>query len=437
MAVKTWSGRGARGLNPGAQGSDLTLSGPLVAEDIQAIDDLVVGDDLFVGGDASITGDLTVDDITADVVVAADASITVVQAGSGNKATAGPLRLPNNGAATARNAGNSANIELIKADASDDILFGQRPYATVSAVKEILPLYREIGRAVNQCINGGFDVWQRGNGAFTTTNAYGPDRWQLSIGASSTMSVSRDSTNMDVGSAYCAAITYTHTNTSYLQQIAGNDHLALKGRTVSFSIRVKTSVANKIRATIQVSGGTRSYSAYHTGSGAYETLRVTATLSTDSTCNIGVSLEGTGTYYVDNAMLVDGSTAIDFVPTPAGPDLDACMRYMQWLCKRDATYNRVAFGMAQNTSGGFVMIRLPVQMGGIPSMTVSNVGGFSIYTPSTIVGASSLSLDASSSSSRDLNMNYACSSGPAAGSLILLYDAGGGTVPSAYVEWNP
>src|SRR5215471_7851986 len=51
---------------------------------------------------------------------------------------------------------------------------------------------------LNLLTNGGFEIWQRGNGPFTGTgNGFGPDRWTLGIAGTDTLSVSRDTTNVD------------------------------------------------------------------------------------------------------------------------------------------------------------------------------------------------------------------------------------------------
>src|SRR5215471_17258325 len=58
--------------------------------------------------------------------------------------------------------------------------------------------------------NGGFEIWQRGNGPFTTNGGWTTDRWGISAGGTDTLSVSRDTTNIDPnGSLAAAAVTFT------------------------------------------------------------------------------------------------------------------------------------------------------------------------------------------------------------------------------------
>ena len=61
----------------------------------------------------------------------------------------------------------------------------------------------------NLLTNGGFEIWQRGNGPYTGNGVYIADRWLLTL--VDTLSVSRNTANVDtsLGSNYCAACTFT------------------------------------------------------------------------------------------------------------------------------------------------------------------------------------------------------------------------------------
>lgn len=93
MAVTRWSGRGARGLNPGATGSDLTLSGQLAA---------------------------------------------LLAALGTNPASAGIVRVPNNQGFKARNAANSADLDLIGTNSSNALLLGSGLTGVLKAVASVI-----------------------------------------------------------------------------------------------------------------------------------------------------------------------------------------------------------------------------------------------------------------------------------------------------------
>jgi hypothetical protein len=184
----------------------------------------------------------------------------------------------------------------------------------------------------NQLTNGGFEVWQRGNGPFTTPSpVFTADRWVIN-GAGATLSVTRNTANVDAASTACAAITVTAwTGELYLTNTP--EHLKqLLGRTISFSLRVRTSTPNAVRAVIATDVGPFAYSAYHTGGGAYETLTATALIAPNVTIlSPSVAFGANSTVYVDNANLVVGSQAANYVPLHPADDLARCLRYYEPL----------------------------------------------------------------------------------------------------------
>src|SRR5215471_3872604 len=198
----------------------------------------------------------------------------------------------------------------------------------------------------NLLTNGGMEVWQRGTSAFTvgSNGMYGADRWQLFILGTSTLSVVADASNQDSGSWRCLAATvgggaapaagafiYQNVISSY----ASGEGQELRGRTLSLSARVRCSVANGCRIAIyDATGSVTTYSAYHSGGGAYETLRVTTSSPISAGCingQIRAMFDANGTYYVDNMMLVHGAVAADYVPMHPADDLARCQRYYEEL----------------------------------------------------------------------------------------------------------
>lgn len=187
----------------------------------------------------------------------------------------------------------------------------------------------------NLLTNGGVDTWQRGNGPFTAQAVNTADRWIISFGASSTMSVSRDTTNYDGNSLAAAAIVYTHVNASNLYQpFSNSDILPYQMRTkpVTFLVRVRASVANGVRAFLDGgAGGLRIYSQYHTGDGTWQTLVVTTPSGTGNPLQVGLNLEASGTYYMDNATLVQGVVGMESVPLHPAEEIARCLRYYEIL----------------------------------------------------------------------------------------------------------
>jgi hypothetical protein len=154
--------------------------------------------------------------------------------------------------------------------------------------------------------NGGFEVWSGGSGPFTT-NGPSADNWDLNIGAGSAMSVSEDSTHQDaMASAHCAAVTYTHTLVSYLQQSVS---APFANTPVAVSVRIRTAVPNAVRITC---GGKSS--PYHPGNDLYQTLAVVG-VPMGSPFLVQVELDATCLVYVDSAMCVQGAHPIEYIYT--------------------------------------------------------------------------------------------------------------------------
>ena len=213
----------------------------------------------------------------------------------------------------------------------------------------------------NQLVNGGLEIWQRGAGPFTLHTLHGPDRWQLYLPAGTT-SVSRDTANIEMGSGAgaCAAVTiaapFSPANGVYqLVTESALNHLA--GLTVSLSVRIKCSQASSVRVGVQSNRAASlptTWSSYHTGGGAWETLTTTLAIAA-GTAGVTIWVLGAvaGTWYMDNAMLVVGPQANDFVPMHPADDLARCLRYYETFT------NAMVAGVEQRRSPKPYIVTLP------------------------------------------------------------------------------
>src|SRR5262245_45719920 len=122
----------------------------------------------------------------------------------------------------------------------------------------------------NLLTNGGFEIWQRGNGPFTASGAWAADRWQIALSGADTLSVQADGANVDIGIARAAACTATKsggTNTLLHQDIKIADFGQFRGRVLSLSVRVRTTTASAVRIHLNTDVDAAVPSSYHTGGG--------------------------------------------------------------------------------------------------------------------------------------------------------------------------
>lgn len=211
-------------------------------------------------------------------------------------------------------------------------------------------LRSDVARA-NQLVNGGFEIWQRTGSPFTVSGNYSADRWMPSISNTNTVSITKDTTNVDVASAASMAVVHTFNvgTTRILQRMEALTPL-WGGRTVTFSVRVKTTVAATVRPVIY-NGSAYVTGSPHTGDGTWQTLTFTVTLNAGSPdFYVGVEFYGPScTAYLDNAMLVFGSVAADYVPLHPADDLARCQRYYEVSSALNAQY--MGTGHAYSTGG--------------------------------------------------------------------------------------
>jgi hypothetical protein len=291
----------------------------------------------------------------------------------------------------------------------------------------------------NLLTNGGFEIWQRGSGAFSAIGAFTADRWQIGPEGTDTLSVAREAVNIDVSSGNAAVVTYVHGNgtggTGLYQALQPNaDVWGVRGKPLTLSVRIRTATANVARAFIN-NNSTLAYSAYHTGDGTYQTLSVTVTVpALPTTLNVGVSFNtSNATVYVDNAMLVVGSVAADYAPLHPADDLARCLRYYEVF--NAGSTQGICVGQAYTTTAAQWMLPLKASKAVVPTTTFSAPGTFGV----TNVGGGvvvATSIAAFNSFIDRVHGNTAVASGLVAGSASVLL-ANTGQNATIVVEANP
>lgn len=252
---------------------------------------------------------------------------------------------------------------------------------------EIKDNINQLGGAHRQLlVNGGFEYWQRGAGSFTAPDAYGADRWQNNLNILDVITVTKETSIVD-GASVAA-----------LKTIAGNlgaspysirqtieDYAQLKGKTVSFSVRVQQNVASSVSLKLDDGVGSTTGSTVAT-TGSYVTLTVTHTLNASATrlfCDV-VIVRNTTTY-LDNAMLVVGPAPAPYRPLHPQEELARCQRYYEVHGGVNGVMTMAGYNAAGAASQAYIPYAVP--KGGTPTVTKNGTWGVVNCGQPTIAGA--------------------------------------------------
>jgi|SRR5215469_1855897 len=232
-------------------------------------------------------------------------------------------------------------------------------------VDNIIPNPNLAGGA-NLLTNGGFEVWQRGNGPFSASGVLTADRWRMNLAGTDTLTINR--ANAPVGSygQYALSANFTlgtsgATPTQIFQGLSRSDGYALQGKTVSYSIYVSTGIPNAVRAYLASdgTGGVVQQSAFNSGApNNAQVLTVTYPVPADATfLNVGLFFYATSAPAIDNAMLVIGPTPVDFVPMNPADDFFRCLRYYEIIGTPGVAPTELGVGRAFSTTQALIFFR--------------------------------------------------------------------------------
>ena len=192
----------------------------------------------------------------------------------------------------------------------------------------------------NYLVNPGHEIAQRGAGAITANNAYTCDRHQIILAGTDTLSWTREGTTKMTNSLYsskCVVVVGTGAGATHHREVLtiADGYHGLLGKAVTFSANRSTATAAAVRAYIKTdgTGGTTTFSGYHTGGGSFELLTVSlATVPTDATyVEVGTAFAASCTAYEDNdALGIGSSSALDlYASLVPAEEWSRAMRYFE------------------------------------------------------------------------------------------------------------
>ena len=248
----------------------------------------------------------------------------------------------------------------------------------------------------NYIINGGFDIWQRGTGPFTTHGTFSADRWNFFASAGSS-SISRST---DVPSPQFAfSLSYTATNATLpeiYQRIESRDAAQFAGQTVTVSFWAKstsgtagyrvvayTPTAVDNYATVNVEQTISVTSASASGWARYS---VSFVASANAVNGIGISLRratttSSSTTLWTGVQIETGSVATPFRRNANSlqGELAACQRYYYRIAP-GVVSSLIMAGQVTTSTQGSMFPMHPVTMRANPTLGFSSVSHFQQHT---------------------------------------------------------
>ncbi len=247
----------------------------------------------------------------------------------------------------------------------------------------------------NVLINGGFDVWQRGDISFSDFG-YTADRWTK--GSNGVYVVSKSAGAVEYGNSGIYAyisITTPETSQYFTQKI--EDVFTLNGKTATLSFRASGIAIENIIVTQNFgTGGSANVSISLGGIAASDTFNTLHELTMDIPSLSGKTVgdnsylevafrinnnlaDNSGVLRLRNVQLEEGLVATPFEQLPIGQTLSLCQRYY-WQGKFVGSAQGVLYmGVVEsNAQGG--MVSFPSEMRATPTIEVINAPTYSKCT---------------------------------------------------------
>lgn len=241
----------------------------------------------------------------------------------------------------------------------DEVLHGNNPDKIPPAA-----ITGQAGLWPNILVNGGFEIWQRGTGPFTT--GYTADRWGIATSGGSTVTVSRAaSQDTGSGSQFEVTGTYTHVAAGSVVLFQNVEDFAnYRGRTVRFFARVLTSV--NAAAFIRIGDGVSAGDSGLTGNNVITTLTATRTVASNAAILQFAIIFNVATcnFIIDNCYATIGPAApTAFQARQKAEEDRRCAAYYQIV------HPSVRFRSTIANEFHDQHVQFPARMGGIPTIT--------------------------------------------------------------------
>lgn len=253
---------------------------------------------------------------------------------------------------------------------------------TMAPVTDFAPITRP---RKNILINGGFDLWRRGSGPFTT--GYSADRWKVMSTAASAIQPGGGLYGKSASSAYISHSSATN-SLGIQQSLELSDARRLQGKRVTFSVYAYTTTGTaslnliaRISSTANDSTASFSNLTPISGTGSFTVTTTTTRFSITVDFPNNGTAEGIGFYLgvingpngggtaLLNAQVEIGAEATDFDVRPVREEAAMAERFYT----SSGTYGRLLFSGDVTAGGGYYATRtFGVRMRVFPTIVATN-----------------------------------------------------------------
>jgi hypothetical protein len=254
----------------------------------------------------------------------------------------------------------------------------------------------------NLLVNPGFEIWQRGASfASPITDAFTADKWKVSYSGAPSFTITKDTSapNINLGSASLSSqISAVGGSTSYFIRQFVENYQDFIGKTVSFSIWVKSTVPG-IKAFISNATPATSFSVAHSGGTAWQRLTCTYTVPVGSAfLEVGIGFAdispSLSQFWLDSAMLVNGSKPMEYQPFQSADDWSRCLRYYEsnqfslraYAGSTNAQYSPVVYRAIKASLPSVTVVNGTIANVTSVGTTAPFITGFTLSITPTIVG---------------------------------------------------
>jgi hypothetical protein len=288
----------------------------------------------------------------------------------------------------------------------------------------------------NLVTNGGFEVWQRGNGPFTgnTGGVIHADRWYIQTTGTAAGTATRETAIVDGFSGSAVSINVTATtaassdtaNSAFLETMNMSEAAAsIAGRIATTQFRVYTTTAGAVVTPAWYVGGSGwvQGTPVTLAASTWTSVSQTGTVpASGAIWSIGLVFHTVAVYKVDNVTAVPGPVPARYAPMHPAEELARCLRYYEkW---GTGAFEVWASGQSSTATAAQFPIRYVTPKAVTATVTLSGPASDHRILNGAGGGVAATAMSAANPSANGCSINATTAGSLAVGQAVLLYTPG-------------